>query len=166
MNVTETPVRLLQATTLPAVPADETAAPVLPAMQPGAPVFVNLDRGQSVTFAPPVATDGLYQFQTTGLLETGGAIRTRVNPSPQEAEGNGVGRNFLLQPYLREGDYQLTVQAQGHTAGHAGVSVAATPVMDAGVLAPNRPARLTLEPGTAAAYKFHIAADGTYSKSN
>ena len=162
VNVTETPLRLLPATTLPAIPLAQTAAPVLPPVQPGTPVYVDLARQQSMTFALPVGQDALYQFQTTGLLETGGAIRTRVNPSLAQAEGNGVGRNFLLQPYLREGDYQLTIQAQGNTAGHAGISVAATPVIDAGILDPNRPARLTLEPGQAAAYRFHIATDGTY----
>jgi hypothetical protein len=162
VNVTETPVRLLPATTLPAIPADQTTAPVLPPVAPGTPVYVDLARQQSMTFALRVGQDALYQFQTTGLLETGGAIRTRVNPSLAQVEGNGVGRNFLLQPYLREGDYQLTVQAQGQTMGHTGVSVAATPVVDAGVLAPTRPARLTLEPGEAASYSFHIPADGTY----
>ncbi len=162
VNLTATPIRLLPATTLPAIPADQTTPPVLPRLQPGTPVFVNLARGQSMTFALPVAQDALYRLQTTGLLETAGAIRTRVNPSLQQVEGNGVGRNFLLQPFLREGDYQLTIQAQGQTTGHAGVSVAATPVMDAGALAPNRPARLTLETGQAADYSFHISSPGTY----
>jgi hypothetical protein len=162
VNVTKTPARLLPATTLPAIPLDKTAAPVLPLVQPGVPVYVDLARQQSMTFALRVGQDALYQFQTTGLLETGGAIRTRVNPSLAQVEGNGVGRNFLLQPYLREGDYQLTIQAQGQTAGHAGVSVATTPVVDAGTLAPNRPARLTLEPGEAASYSFHIATESTY----
>jgi hypothetical protein len=161
-NLSETPTRLLRATTLPAIPPDATAPPNLREVQPGVPVYLNLARGQSATFALPVQQDALYQLQTTGLLETAGAIRTRVDPALQQAEGNGVGRNVLLQPFLREGDYQLTIQAQGQTMGHAGVSVAATPVTDAGALAPNRPARLTLEPGQAAAYSFHIAAAGTY----
>jgi hypothetical protein len=162
VNVAETPLRLLPATMLPAIPPAQTAAPVLPPLAPGTPVYADLARHQSMTFALQVGQDALYQFQTTGLLETGGAIRTRVNPSLAQVEGNGVGRNFLLQPYLREGDYQLTVQAQGNTAGHAGISVAAAPVVDAGILAPNRPARLTLAPGEAACYRFHVATDGTY----
>ncbi len=162
VNVTETPARLLPATTQPPISLDQTAAPVLPPVQPGVPVYVDLARQQSMTFGLRVGQDSLYQFQTTGLLETSGAIRTRVNPSLAQVEDNGVGRNFLLQPYLREGDYQLTIQAQGQTAGHAGISVATTPVVDAGTLVPNRPARLTLEPGEAASYSFHIATDGTY----
>ncbi len=162
VTVAQTPVRLLPATTLPPIPPDQIAAPSLTGLPPGTPAFVDLGRNESMSFAVPVGADALYQFQTTGLLETSGAIRTRTNPALAQAEGNGTGRNFLLQPYLRQGDYQLTIQAQWHTTGHAGVSVTATPVLDAGALALGRAARLTLAPGTAAAYQFHIFVPGTY----
>jgi hypothetical protein len=162
ITIAQTPVRLLPATTLPAIPADQISAPSLADLPPGTPAFVDLARGQAQNFAVPVGVDSLYQFQTTGLLETSGAIRTRTNPGLAQAEGNGVGRNFLLQPYLRQGDYQLTIQAQGQTTGHAGVSVSATPVVDAGALALGRAARLTLAPGTAASYQFHISAPGSF----
>jgi hypothetical protein len=162
VEVAATPVRLLPATALPAVPAQSAAPPVLPKIVAGRPDFVDLARGESVTFGLPVAADALYRFETTGLLETGGAIRTRTNPSLASVEGNGIGRNFLLQPYLREGDYQLTVTAQGQTAGHVGVSVAQAPVVDEGVLAAGAPARMTLAPGEAALYRFHVPAAGTY----
>ena len=162
VEVAGIPVRLLPATALPAIPVAQTAAAVLPAVTPGVPVYLDLDRQQSVTFALPVAADALYRFETTGLLETGGAVRTRVNPDLANVEGNGIGRNFLLQTYLRQGDYQLTVTAQGQTTGHAGVSVSTTPLVDAGVLAAGRAARVTIEPGQAVLYRFHIAAAGTY----
>lgn len=162
MTVADTPVRLLPSTALPPVPPDETAAAVLPPLHPGQPDFIDLAATQSITFALPVAQDALYRFETTGLLETGGAIRTRTNPFLASVEGNGVGRNFLLEPFLREGDYQLTVSAIGQTAGHAGVDVTETPVTDAGDLALGRAARTTLSPGEAALYHFHIAAAGQY----
>lgn len=161
-SVTETPARLLPATALPTLPAAETAAAALAPVRPGQPSFLDFAQGQSVSFALPVDHDALYQFDTTGLLETRGAIRTRITPSLANAEGNGVGRNFLLQMFLREGDYQLTVQTQGQTAGHAGVELTATPLLDEGVLAPGTPARITLEPGQAALYHLHIAMPGPY----
>ncbi len=162
LEVAATPTRLLPATALPAIPVASTAPPVLPKIVPGRPDFVDLARGESVTFGLPVAADALYRFETTGLLETGGAIRTRTNPSLASVEGNGIGRNFLLQQFLREGDYQLTVTAQGQTEGHVGVSVAQAPLVDEGFLAPGQPARMTLEPGEAALYRFHLPAAGTY----
>jgi hypothetical protein len=162
LTVTLTPERLLRTTPLPAMPGAEMSQPVLPPLLPGQPDFINLARNQTVDFALPVNQDALYHFETTGLLETGGAIRTRTNPSLAQAEGNGVGRNFLLQPYLREGDYQLAVQAQGMTTGHAGVTVTRTPLRDEGLLNPNLPARMTLEPGSAALYHFHVSSFGTW----
>lgn len=161
-SVTETPARLLPAASLPTLPAAQVAPAALPPVRPGEPSFLDFAQGQSVNFALPVDHDALYQFDTTGLLETGGVIRTRVNPSLATAEGNGIGRNFLLQMFLREGDYRLTVETQGQTAGHAGVELTATPLLDEGVLAPGNPARITLEPGQAALYHVHIATQGTY----
>ncbi len=162
ITVADTPVRLLPSTALPPIPPDEIAAPVLPPLTPGKPDFIDLAATQSITFTLPVAQDALYRFETTGLLETGGAIRTRTNPSLASVEGNGVGRNFLLEPFLREGDYQLTISAIGQTAGHAGVDVTETPVTDEGDLALGRAARTTLSPGEAALYHFHIASTGQY----
>jgi hypothetical protein len=162
LTVTLTPERLPQSTPLPAMPDAAMSQPVLPPLLPGQPDFINLARNQTIDFALPVNQDALYGFETTGLLETGGAIRTRTNPSLAQAEGNGVGRNFLLQPYLREGDYQLAVQAQGMTTGHAGVTVMQTPLRDEGLLNPDLPARMTLEPGSAALYHFHVSSFGTW----
>jgi hypothetical protein len=162
VTLTETPDALLPATALPPIPPDVTAAPVLPVLHPGQPVFADFAATQSITYALPVQEDALYRFETTGLLETGGAIRTRIIPSLASVEGNGIGRNFLLEPFLREGDYQLTVSAIGQTAGHAGITVAQTPLTDEGDLAPGTAARNTLAPGQAALYHFHIAAEGNY----
>lgn len=161
-SVTETPARLLPATALPVLNPAQVAPAALPPVRQGQPSFLDFAQGQSVNFALPVDHDALYQFDTTGLLETGGAIRTRINPALAKAEGNGIGRNFLLQMFLREGDYQLNVQTQGGTAGHAGVALTETPLLDEGMLALGNPARITLEPGQAALYHIHIAAQGTY----
>ena len=162
VNLAETPASLLPATALPVMAPAQIAPAALPPVRPGEPDFLDFAQGQNVNFALPVDHDALYRFETTGLLETGGTIRTHINPSLGTAEGNGTGRNFLLQMFLREGDYQLAVQPQGQTAGHAGVALTETPLLDEGVLAPGNPARITLEPGQAALYHFHIAAQGAY----
>jgi len=162
VTLTDTPTRLLAATPLPVLPSAQITPPVLPQQVPGQPSYMDLDQNQLVTFAVPVDHAALYRFETTGLLETDGAIRTRINPSLAEADGNGVGRNFLLQQYLREGDYQLAVHPVGQTTGHLGIAVTETPLIDEGTLAPDLPGRITLEPGDAAAYRFHIPAQGTY----
>jgi hypothetical protein len=161
VTLAQTPLRLL-APTLPPLPADQMKLPDFPIIQPGQPAFVDLDRQQTDIFGLKVGQPALYRFETTGLIETGGTIRTRIITSLGTAEGNGIGRNFMLQQYLDQGDYQLTVQAQGATTGHAGVAVTATPVRDGGVLALDLPSRITLAPGEAAVYRFHIARDANY----
>ncbi len=161
VTVAQTPLRLLDPK-LPPLPADQMKLPDFPVIQPGAPAYVDLDRQETDVFGLKVEQPALYRFETTGLIETGGTIRTRIVTSLGSAEGNGIGRNFMLQQYLDEGDYQLTVQAQGQTTGHAGVAVTATPVRDGGVLTIDLPSRITLAPGEAALYRFHVAQDATY----
>ena len=59
-------------------------------------------------------------------------LRTRVVTSLARQSENGIGRNFLVQRYLREGDYQITVGTRGRTAGHLGLGLRRTAVQDGG----------------------------------
>jgi uncharacterized protein len=148
---------------LPAIPASETAPPDLPKRAPGPPTYMDLAGGQSITFAVPVEHAALYSLETTGLVETAGALRTRILPNLASDQADGIGRNFLLQQYLREGDYQLTVKTAGKSYGRVGVAIGETPVADQGTLEAELPARTTLAPGRAALYRFHVETEGDYS---
>ena len=147
---------------LPALAAGRTNPPPLPQLAAGKPSFLDLAHSQSVTYAIPVEGPGLYRLETQGLIETAGALRTRTLPALAEDHAGGVGRNFLLQQYLGDGDYQVTVRAAGKSHGRIGLSLAKTPVVDRGALDLGLPSRLTLLPGEAAAYRFHIAEAGEY----
>src|SRR6202012_1798044 len=150
-------------TKLPPIPADQPTPPDLPKRAPGPTVFMDLAQNQSTTFAVPVDHAALYRVETTGLVETSGALRTRILPSLASDQADGTGRNFLLQQYLREGDYQLTVKAPGKSYGRVGLAISETPVADQGLLVNDLPARLTLEPSKGALYLFHIETEGAYS---
>jgi uncharacterized protein len=150
-------------TKLPPIPADQTTPPDLPKRAPGPTVFMDLAQNQSTTFAVPVDHAALYRVETTGLVETAGALRTRILPSLASDQADGTGRNFLLQQYLREGDYQLTVKAPGKSYGRVGLVIGETPVAEQGLLVNDLPARLTLQPSKAALYRFHIETEGDYS---
>jgi len=149
-------------TPLPLIPADQTKVPDLPARPPGPPGFYDFASGQSMTFSLPVQQPALYRMESLGLAEMAGTVRTRIVPSLATAQANGVGRNFLLQQYLREGDYQITANTAGKSYGRVGVAIDKMPVIDHGPIEPDLPARLTLQPGEAAAYRVHIAAEGEY----
>jgi hypothetical protein len=162
ITLTATPTARLPATALPTLTPAQIAPAPLPTLTPDAPLFTDLDKGETQLFNVTVPHDALYSFATTGLLETGGSVRTRLANLGDPVEGNGTGRNFVIDDYLHQGDYRLGVTAQGDTAGHTGITVTENPLVDAGTLNPGDTGRLTLMPGTAALYHLHISTPGAY----
>lgn len=157
------PTRLASTTPLSPLPDARLAGlPKFPVITAEAPRFLDLDRRSAETYSVRVDKPGLYQFETTGLLQTDGKVRTRINPSLFEGSENGIGRNFQIQRYLREGDYQLTVSTRGETRGNLGVQLSHTDVIDGGELREGEVARAPLPIGRALAYRFRIAKRGSY----
>ena len=158
-----TPAALLETAPLPPLdPARLAQRPQFPALVPGKPAFLDLAADENATFNVAVDRPALYRMESSGIIETAGAIRTRTVTSLDDQSANGIGRNFLLQQYLREGDYQLTTHPAGKSFGAIGLSVEATPVADLGALEPELWVRATLSPGQAGRYRFHIAEAGDY----
>ncbi|HEY2737046.1 MAG TPA: hypothetical protein VGK45_01505, partial [Thermoanaerobaculia bacterium] len=131
-----------------------SSLPKLPLLQTGAPVFLDLENGQKATYQVRADKPGLYAVRSTGLLATAGTMRTRTVPELRREEQNGVGRNFVVQQYLREGDYQVSVQAVGRSAGHLGLAADATQLIDGGDLIPGVPGHVSLPAGQAVV--FHV----------
>lgn len=158
-----TPAERLDTTPLPEIPASLLAArPNFPVLTAADPVFLALPPNGRPTFNVTVDKPALYRLETSGIIETAGAVRTRTVLALDRQASNGVGRNFLIQQYLREGDYQLTVSPAGKSAGDIGVHLDATPVAYLGALEPELWARATLRPGEAGRYQLHIPDAGTY----
>lgn len=157
------PLALQSTTPLPPLPDAALAAlPKFPVLRTGAPQFLDLERNAGATFFLQADRPALYEIRSTGLLATSGTLRTRTVPELRREEENGVGRNFLLQQYLREGDYQTSVSTVGRSRGRLGVEIAATPLDDAGELRPEFPARWTLPAGRAAVWRFTVPQEGVY----
>jgi hypothetical protein len=158
-----TPARLASTTPLPPLP-DATLAnlPKFPVIESGAPHYLDIGRSSASSFQMQVEKPGFYQFETTGLLATDGKVRTRINPALFSATENGAGRNFMIQNYLREGEYQLTVSTTGQTQGHLGVQLMRTELVDGGILRDGEVVRALLPGAQALAYHFHINQRGMY----
>lgn len=157
------PDRLAGAAPLPPLPDARLAQlPVFPVVVPDAPQGLALERRSAAVFSVRVDKPGLYRFESAGLLETAGKVRTRINPALFEAGANGVGRNFLIQRYLREGEYQLQVATQGETRGDLEVRVERTDPVDQGELRPDESARARLGTGQALAYWLRVDQSGRY----
>jgi hypothetical protein len=150
-------------TPLPALSAEHLKElPNFPPLAPEKPVFLDLAHKEQRSFNIAVGAPALYRIETGGLLHTEGNLRTRMVTSLARANANGVGRNFLIQRYLREGDYQLSLAPQGASAGHLSLTMAATPIEDRGLLALGIPSRATLQPSRALRYDFRIEHPGHY----
>jgi hypothetical protein len=147
-----------------APPLASTRAPAapFPTLTEKAPVFLDLERQAGSTFLLRADEPGLYSLQSTGLLSTEGNLRTRIVTSLDREQENGAGRNFLIQQYLREGEYQLSVSARGKSRGHLGLRLERTQLLDGGELKDGVPARVLIPAGHAAAYRFSIPEPGKY----
>jgi len=157
------PERLARATPLPALPDARLASlPRFEVLTAEAAQLFNLPAGGSRTFLVRADRPGLYRVQSTGLLASSGTLRSRTVTSLARAEQNGVGRNFSLGQYLREGDYQVTARVAGRSAGHLGLELVTTRVAGGGDLRNRVPARVTLPAGEAVAYRFTITRPGRF----
>lgn len=138
------------------------AAEQFPELRPGGVQSADLGVEEEATFTLAVDEPALYRLESTGLLQTEGNLRTVARTTLARAEANGAGRNFLLQQFLREGAYQVTVATQGRTQGHLGLTLSKAPVREAGYLVEGVPARASLAAGEAIVYRLEIAEAGRY----
>ncbi|HHQ49582.1 MAG TPA: hypothetical protein ENK19_11960, partial [Acidobacteria bacterium] len=158
------PRRLAATTPLPALPdAEHPPLPDFPVVGRDAPRFFDLGFQEKTTLAVHAAEDALYRLESTGLLDTSGTLRSRTVVRLARSSSHGSGRNFLLQRYLRRGDYQLVVATHGRSYGHLGVRLERSPLADGGVLRPGIPARTRVPGGGGLLYRFHIERSGRYT---
>lgn len=154
--------RQLSSTPLPAFDENRLRRPDFPRLTAKQPRFLDLNARQQASFNVIVEEPGLYRLESTGLLQTRGNIRTRVITRLDQQSSNGVGRNFLIQQYLREGNYQLTLAPEGSTEGHLGVQLRKTALIDGGRIEAGTAARYSLPSGEGLVYRFTIPEEGEY----
>jgi hypothetical protein len=148
---------------LVALPADlAPKRPDLPVLLEAQPRHFDLAATESRTFLMKAADAALYRVETTGLLATSGNLRTRTVTSLARATSGGSGRNFLVQQYLRSGDYHVTVSALGKSAGHLGLSLRRAAVREGGDLEDVVQANATLPGGEAIAFDLEVTERSTW----
>jgi hypothetical protein len=138
----------------------------LPALTEGRPAYLDLAAldtpdGHASAFALRLARGGLYRIETVGRMKTQGSIGTSFIPELASATANGAGQNFLLQPWLRAGDYRVSVAAVDST-GHLGVQAVPAPLGAAPPLLPGGCVRATLAAGEGVSIPVTIGQPGTY----
>ncbi len=126
------------------------------------PVFRDFDRTEQQHFSLLVKEPGLYRLETSGRLATGMTVRTRLITSLFSKEQNGIGRNALVQQYLRPGEYQVTVQALGRSKGRSGIHLRQTALTEEEGLKVGVRKKITLLPDAAVRYRLEIEDVGEY----
>lgn len=138
------------------------ARQVFPTLTEAEPVFEDFDRREKRHYTLLVEHPGLYRLETSRRLATSLTVRTRFTTSLFAAEQNGIGRNALVQQYLRPGEYQVTVQTLGQSKGRAGIHLRRVPLTEEAGLAPGTQKKIHLLPDEAVRYRFDVTQDGEY----
>ncbi len=158
-----TPERLLKRVPLPFLPKPAFHSPAaLPVLGDEEERFFNLARKEKKSFVVKVDAPALYRLESLGLLSTEGKLGTSLIPSLASNAEGGPGRNFMLQQYLKAGEYRLTVGSLGRTMGRLGLRLQKSPLASQGELTAGSPSRHLLKSGKGALYTFHIPEEGKY----
>lgn len=158
--------------TIPAEPASELTLKVLkdrlekpkpfPQLTEQKPLYVDFTRNQKQHFTVIVEAPSLYRLETSGRLATQLTVRTALITKLFTAQQNGIGRNALVQQYLRPGVYQITVQTQEQSRGRAGIHLRRTPLNLQGELTVGVVKKMHLKPDVALRYTVTIDKPGQY----
>ena len=158
-----TPARLLPGAPQQPLPTEvEAKFAKFQTLTPGSPLFWDFERNEKKTALLDVEAPALYRIETTGLLNTGCAIRTRCRPKLFSDQAGGVGRNCLVQAYLKAGEYQVTVQTLGQSRGHAGLRATRTSIAEGVPLILGKDVREDVPSGSAVQYTFTLPKAGEF----
>ncbi len=126
------------------------------------PLYVDFKRKQKQHFTLIVEEPSFYRLETSGRLATQLTVRTALTTQLFTAKQNGIGRNALVQQYLRPGVYQITIQTQGQSRGRAGIHLRRTPLNLQGGLTVGSVKKARLKPDVALRYTLTIDEPGQY----
>ena len=126
------------------------------------PLYVNFERKHKQHFTLIVKAPSFYRLETSGRLATQLTVRTALTTQLFTKIENGIGRNALVQQYLRPGVYQITVQTQGRSRGRAGIHLRRTPLNLQGELTVGAIKKARLQPDVALRYTLTIDEPGRY----
>ena len=134
----------------------------LPLITENRPIFSDYGRREIKSFLLRVDQPALYRIETSGRLAMGLTVRTPLVTSLFKSEQNGVGRNALIQSYLKSGYYLIEARTLGLSRGRAGLHLRRNPLRDTGELLENLVSRKTIDADQALRYGIEIRERGRY----
>ncbi len=143
------------------------AAWLNPAQQPATmtaaqPRYFDLSAATPAFFLLSVDKPGLYRLETSGRLQTSLVLRSRVDTNLFSDNGGGVGRNALVQQYLRPGTYLVSASALGASNGRCGLHLRRTELIQSEPLEVGAIRRHSLREDEAVQIPFTLDHDSTW----
>lgn len=135
---------------------------LLPILSGGNPSFNDYKRSESRQFLLRVDKPGLYRLETTGRLRMSLKVRTPNITSLYNESENGVGRNALINTFLKPGYYLVETETIGKSKGRAGLLLNENPLTNAEELHIGSVSRRNVNAGEAIKYPIEIKKEGEY----
>jgi len=163
---TETEPKLFTLHTTPAEPPPKPVVKKLeeafPHLTAGAPVYADFGRLEKKQFLLTVEKPGLCRLETSGRMAMQIAVRTPLATSLFSESRNGIGRNALIQQYLKPGLYLVSVETLGQSQGRAGIHLRYSPMVDTEPLTAGTASRQRVAADSGVRYRLDIAEAGQY----
>ncbi|MCP4157603.1 MAG: hypothetical protein GY757_58370, partial [bacterium] len=161
--------RLFNVTSTDAQPPAPPPAPVLkpieesfPILTETNPIFENFNYKETKQMLLQVKSPALYRLETTGRMAATLTVSTRATTSLFFGNQNGIGRNALVQQYLRAGDYLVKAGTIGSSKGRMGIRLKRTPLADVRGLTDGMVKRRRVAADAAVRYEMSIDVPGRY----
>lgn len=126
--------------------------------------FFDLETGQSKSLALMATHPGFYRIRSISRIKMAGTLASPLKPQIFSAADNGLGHNFSIDGYLREGIYITRVRAEAG-AGRVAVELTRPPMQTAGILKAGLPLRTSANAGEGITLTIDIAETGPYDLS-
>jgi hypothetical protein len=106
----------------------------LPVISTDKPVFFDIGQSARTDYQFSIKEAGIYRIETSGRLSTGIQIRDRLLQFVRSAQEKGIGRNAIFIDYLLPGQYMISVNSEGASAGHLSLLVKRDELLNGGKL--------------------------------
>lgn len=135
---------------------------LLPKLTSGVASFNDFYRNQTISYLLTVDKPSLYRLETTGRLRTVIKVRTPNITDLFSGSENGIGRNGLINRFLKPGEYLIEVTTLGNSKGRAGTLLKENNLLVANELGAGDTHRAVVDRDNALKFPVVITESGKY----
>ncbi len=134
----------------------------IPVITTDKPAFFDIGQSDKLEYQFSIKEAGVYRMETSGRLSTGIQLRDRLLQFVRSASEKGIGRNAIFIDYLLPGQYLISVNSEGASAGHLSLIVMKDEIINGGKLDNSIEKRSLVPPYKGIKYEIVIKETGEY----